>query len=107
MKRDNQTLDVSKLVFMDESSVNINPVKRYGWVIGKECVYDYASLNTHQSTTKLSSICMDVTMIYKEFFGAVNQEHFLDYGTNSLIPSLYSGDIVITDNLSTHKVDGV
>ena len=102
-----KTLDVSKLVFLDESGVNINLTQRYGRAIGKERVHDYAPLNTPKSTTMLSSIRMDGTMIHKEFSGAVNREHFLDYVTNSLTPSLHSGDIVIMDNLRTHKVDGV
>ena len=102
-----KTLDVSKLVFVDESGVNINLTRRYGRAIGKERVHDYAPLNTPKSTTMLSSIRMDGTMIHKEFSGAVNREHFLDYVTNSLTPSLHSGDIVIMDNLRTHKVDGV
>lgn len=55
----------------------------------------------------LSSIRMDGTMIHKEFSGAVNREHFMDYVTNSLTPSLRSGDIIVMDNLCTHKVDGV
>ena len=102
-----KTLDVSKLVFLDESGVNINLTRRYGRAIGKERVHDYAPLNIPKSTTMLSSIRMDGTMIHKEFSGAVNREHFLDYVTNSLTPSLHSGDIVIMDNLRTHKVDGV
>lgn len=102
-----KTLDVSKLVFLDESGVNINLTRRYGRAIGKERVHDYAPLNTPKSTTMLSSIRMDGSMIHKEFSGAVNREHFLDYVTNSLTPSLHSGDIVIMDNLRTHKVDGV
>ena len=55
----------------------------------------------------LSSICIDGIMIYKEFSGAVNREHFMDYVTNSLTPSLHSGDIIVMDNLCTHKVNGV
>ena len=106
-KEISKTLDVSKLVFLDESGVNINLTRRYGCAIGKERAHDYAPLNTPKSTTMLSSIRMDGSMIHKEFSGAVNREHFLDYVTNSLTPSLHSGDIVITDNLRTHKVDGV
>ena len=102
-----QTLDVSKLVFLDESGVNIALTRRYGCVIWKEHVHNYTPLNTPKSTTMLSSIRMDGTMIHKEFSGAVNREHFMDYVTNSLTPSLHSGDIVIMDNLRTHKVDGV
>ena len=84
-----KTLDVSKLVFLDESGVNINLTRRYGRAIGKERVHDYAPLNTPKSTTMLSSICMDGTMIHKEFSGAVNREHFLDYVTNSLTPPYF------------------
>ena len=102
-----KTLEVSKLVFLDESGVNINMTRRYGRAIGKERVHDYAPLNIPKSTTMLSSIRMDGTMIHKEFSGAVNREHFLDYVTNFLTPSLHPGDIVIMDNLHTHKVDGV
>ena len=106
-KEISKTLDVSKLVFLDESGVNINLTRRYGCAIGKEHVHNYTPLNTPKSTTMLSSICIDGTMIYKEFSGAVNLEYFLDYMTNSLTPPLYSGNIVIIDNLCTHKVNGV
>lgn len=102
-----KTLDVSKLVFLDESGVNINLTRRYGRAIGKERVYDYAPLNTPKSTTMLSSIHMDGTIIHQKFSGAVNREHFLNYVSNYLAPSLHPGDIVIMDNLCTHKVDGV
>ena len=87
--------------------VNINLTRRYGRAIGKERVYDYAPLNTPKSTTMPSCIRMDGTMIYHEFSEAVNREHFLNYVSNYLAPSLHPGDIVIMDNLCTHKVDGV
>lgn len=102
-----KTLDVSKLVFLDKSGVNINLTRRYGRSIGKSRVYDYAPLNTPKSVTMLSSIRMDGTMIHQEFSAAVNRDRFLDYVTNCLAISLHPGDIVIMDNLRTHKVDGV
>ena len=34
-------------------------------------------------------------------------KNYLDYVTNFLTPSLHPGDIVIMNNLCTHKVDGV
>lgn len=46
-------------------------------------------------------------MIHQEFSGAVNRDRFLNYVTNYLVTSLHPGDIVIMDNLRTHKVDGV
>ncbi len=39
--------------------------------------------------------------------GAINGELFLGYVRQQLVPTLRSGDIVVMDNLSAHKVAGV
>jgi transposase len=39
--------------------------------------------------------------------GSLNGERFLAYVREQLVPSLRAGDIVVMDNLSTHKVEGV
>ncbi len=41
------------------------------------------------------------------FDGAINGETFLAYVEQGLVPALRPGDIVIMDNLSSHKVAGV
>ena len=41
------------------------------------------------------------------FDGAINGESFLAYVEQVLVPTLRPGDIVILDNLPSHKVDGV
>jgi len=41
------------------------------------------------------------------FRGAINGELFLAYVEQVLAPTLTTGDIVIMDNLSSHKVAGV
>ena len=41
------------------------------------------------------------------FDGAINGESFLAYVEQVLVPTLRPGDIVVLDNLSSHKVDGV
>ena len=41
------------------------------------------------------------------FNGAVNGELFLAYVEQVLVPTLINGDIVIMDNLGSHKVAGV
>jgi transposase len=41
------------------------------------------------------------------FDGAINGESFLAYVEQVLMPTLRPGDIVILDNLPSHKVDGV
>jgi transposase len=39
--------------------------------------------------------------------GAINGELFLAYTNQILLPTLHEGDIVVLDNLSSHKVAGV
>ena len=41
------------------------------------------------------------------FDGATNGDRFRAYVTDTLVPTLRSGDTVILDNLGAHKVDGV
>ena len=41
------------------------------------------------------------------FNGAINGELFLAYVEQVLVPTLIGGDIVIMDNLASHKVAGV
>ena len=38
--------------------------------------------------------------------GAMNGESFLAYVTTQLVPTLSKGDVVVCDNLSSHKVAG-
>ena len=39
--------------------------------------------------------------------GAIHGEVFLAYVEQELVPTLHKGDIVVMDNLSSHKVAGV
>ena len=39
--------------------------------------------------------------------GAINGELFLAYTEQILLPTLREGDVVVMDNLSSHKVAGV
>lgn len=56
-----------------------------------------------QTTTMLSSVRLDGTTQCMVFDGAVNKQIFSIYMEKSLLPVLKRGDIVIMDNLSSHK----
>jgi transposase/transposase-like protein len=60
-----------------------------------------------ERTSILSSVCMDGTMVPLVFEGALNEDLFKAYVEHMLAPSLKPGDIVIMDNLSSHKVKGI
>lgn len=100
-------LPIDKLVFLDESGVNIDMVRRYGRAKNKNRVNDYAPVNTPKKTTLVSSVRLDGTQAYEFFQGSLNGKNFLSYVKNTLIPTLKKGDIVVMDNLSCHKVKGV
>jgi transposase len=99
--------DVRKLVFLDESGVNTNMSRRYARAAIGQRANDAIPLNTGKSTTILSSVRLDGTTVPVVFAGAVNREKFKEYLKTHLVPTLKPGDIVIMDNLRTHKVDGV
>lgn len=100
-------MDVGKLVFLDESGVNTNMARLYARAKGGERAHDGVPLNTGISTTILSSVRLDGECIYTTFSGAVNGERFKKYLRELLAASLRPGDIVIMDNLRSHKVDGI
>jgi transposase len=58
-------------------------------------------------TTILSSVRLDGTTIPFVFEGALNGELFRAYVKQRLAPSLKPADLVVMDNLSSHKVSGV
>jgi len=52
-------IPAEKLVFLDESGVNTNLVRRYGRAVGKTRVVDNAPFSTPTNTTILSAIRLD------------------------------------------------
>lgn len=100
-------IDTRRLVFLDESGINIDMTRRYGRSKGKQRVVDSTPLNTPKTTTLLSSIRLDGSTVRTAFQGALNKERFLEYLRDVLAPRLQKGDIVVMDNLGSHKVTGV
>lgn len=100
-------LKQSKLVFLDESGINIDFTRLYGRSKGGSRVWDKVPLNTPQKITLLSSVRLDGEMVCNYFSGALTGEVFLNYVRKFLVPHLKKDDIVIMDNLRVHKVEGV
>lgn len=100
-------LESDKFVFLDESGVNTDLVRRYGRSRGKARVVDNAPLNKPCVTTIVSSIRLDGTTAFTDFRGSMTGERFKDYLKDVLIPTLKPGDYVVMDNLGVHHVEGV
>jgi len=79
----------------------------YGWApIGKR-VIDHVPHGHWKTTTFVAALRHDGLTAPMVVDGAINGELFLAYVEQILLPTLREGEIVVLDNLSSHKVAGV
>jgi transposase len=100
-------LPVDSIVFLDESGVNTGMTRLYGRATGKERVVDSAPENHKKNTTIISAIRFNGVTASMTIQGAMNGSIFTDYIKNHLVPLLKPRDVVIMDNLRTHKIAGI
>ena len=101
--------DLDQFVFLDESSAKTNMTRLYGRApVGQRCYF--AAPQGHWHTTTLLS-AMRCTGVMEDasivFDGPTDAIVFRSYVEQCLAPSLRVGDIVVMDNLASHKVAGV
>ena len=95
------------MVFLDESGVNTGMTRLYGRGVSHKRVREGMPDTRFHRTTILSSVRLDGTTVPMVFEGALNGDMFQVYVDQMLVPSLKPGDIVIMDNLSSHKINGI
>lgn len=101
--------DLDRFVFLDESSAKTNMTRLYGRApVGQRC--HFAAPQGHWHTTTLLS-AIRRTGVMREasivFDGPTDATVFRSYVEQCLAPALTPGDIVVMDNLASHKVLGV
>ena len=72
-----------------------------------ERVVDYTPDVRFERTSLLSSVRLKGDMVPLVFEGSLNGDLFSEYISKCLVPTLSKGDIVIMDNLTSHKVKGI
>lgn len=97
------SMDLQRLVFIDESGAKTNMTRLYGRAKAGDRATDDTPSGHWCTTTMISSVRLDGSTACMVVDGATNKEVFQAYLSNILIPTLRSGDIVIMDNLSCHK----
>ncbi len=102
-----KTWDVNKLVFLDESSIKTAMIRLYGRGIKGERVKDYIPDARWSSLSIVSSLRSDGSTEALVYEGGMTGELFKFWVKECLVKTLRKGDIVILDNLSSHKVSGV
>ncbi len=94
---------LDRLAFVDETSLKTNMIKTTGWAPRGQRLVDHAPFghwNTQTFIAALRHDRLDAPWVIK---GAMNGEMFALYVETQLAPVLRKGDVVILDNLSSHK----
>lgn len=98
---------VERLVFLDETGANTKMARLYGWGPKSERVVSDVPHGRWQATTFVGAIRTSGMTAPMVIDGAMNGDLFLAYVQQQLVPTLHRGDIVVMDNLSSHKKPGV
>jgi transposase len=78
-----------------------------GWAPKGERLVDYAPHGHWKTTTFLAALRHDALTAPAVFDGPINGASFLAWVEQLLVPTLREGDVVVMDNLGSHKVAGV
>jgi transposase len=100
-------MDIEKLVFIDETWTSTGMTRLYGRAPkGQRCIASapHGHWNTTTFVAGLRHRQLTAPLVAD---GPMDGELFLAYVRQFLCPTLRAGDIVILDNLSSHKVAGV
>jgi transposase len=96
-----------KLIYLDESGVTTSMTRLRGRCLGGRRIHEATPGGHWKILTVLGAMSlrgMVATMTIEE---ATDTDIFLAYVEQVLVPVLRAGDVVVMDNLGSHKVDGV
>ena len=96
-------IDPARLVFIDETWAKTNMTRTHGWAARGERLVAKIPHGHWNTTTFLAALRHDRIDAPCLFDGPINGELFLAYVERVLAPTLKPGDIVILDNLGSHK----
>ena len=96
-------LDPNRLVFIDETWIKTNMAPLRGWGSKGERLRGFAPHGHWRTLTFLGALRCDQLTAPCVFDGPINGESFRAYVEQQLVTVLKPGDIVVMDNLGSHK----
>jgi transposase len=96
-------LDPERLVFLDETWATTNMTRLRGRALRGARVVDSVPHGHGKTTTLIAALDLHGLRCSMELDGAVNQLAFQAFVAQVLAPTLRPGDLVILDNLSSHR----
>ena len=91
------TWDPTRLVFIDETGITNNLLRRYGRALRGARVHDHAPGARWQTSTLLAALRVTGLTAPGVFDGAIDGASFLASIEQILVATLHPGDIVIAD----------
>jgi transposase len=96
-------IDVGRLVFIDETCVKTNMTRTRGWSQRGQPLNAKAPFGHWKTLTFIAGLRDDQIVAPWVIDGPINSEAFNTWILECLVPVLKQGDIVVLDNLSSHK----
>lgn len=100
-------LDPAKLVFIDETWTTTNMARKYGRAPKGDRLRASVPHGHWKTTTFVGALRLTGMTAPMVLDRPINGQWFLAYVEQVLVPTLCKGDIVIMDNLGSHKSAGV
>ena len=100
-------IDPARVVFIDETWAKTNMTRTYGRSDLGTRLVEKTPCGRWQTTTFLGALRAEGFIAPLTVEGGINGELFRAWVGQHLAPLLKPGDIVVMDNLSSHKVAGI
>ena len=102
-KKHQAKIDPKRLVFIDESWIKTNMTRTHGRCRKGERLLAKVPNGHWKTLTFIGALRLDRLTAPCVLDGPVDAENFLAYVEQCLVPTLKPGDIVVLDNLGSHK----
>ena len=101
--RHREQLEPHRLIFFDESGINLSMARRYGRGLRGVRVEGFVPKNWGKSVTLIAGIGQRGLLAPLMLNGSMTGDAFEAYIEQAVVPHLQYGDVLVWDNLSAHK----
>lgn len=100
-------MNAERLVFIDESFCKTGMRREHGWSLRGQRVRGSRPMAYWRTITLVGAIRLGSKPLLMTHKGSVNGRVFLHFVRRRLVPWLRQGDVVVMDNLNSHKMVAV
>ena len=102
--RDSQeSIDPERLIFLDETGLKTDLTRLRGWAPGGDRLVEAVPGGKWETSTLVQAVALDGTRAAMVLNGPMNATCFAGFCNWLLTPTLNPGDLVVMDNLSSHR----